>query len=486
MSIRQQAAKGVFWSAAQNWGATLGTAIIFLVLARLLEPKAFGLLGMASACIAITEVLLRQGLGQALIQRSKLEPAHLNTAFCASLLTGILFCVLGLALAGLVAELFSEPRLAPVLRWLSLGFLIGALSNTQQAILQRRFAFKSLAIRSITAVLAGGLVGIVMALLDCGVWSLVGQSLTTGLVGAIVLWAASDWRPALAVSWTHFRELFAFGANVMGIEVLSVVIARSADLLIGFFLGTEMLGYYTIAYQLFAMITRALTQSVAAVALPTFSRLQHDLEQMRNAYSTAAQFSCLVGLPVFFGLFAVAPDLVVVLLGDKWQQSIPIVRALAFVGILQTMLYFNRPVVMACGKPAWIFRLTLLNAVAHVLAIVLVIHWGIVAVAIAFAARSYIFAPILVWMVWKLIRFSPWDGLRLIAAPSIATAALLLVVFGARYLLAGLLEPPTLLAISILLGAAVYTAVILLIAPTFTAKARELLRLVWAQPEQKT
>ena len=477
MSLRQQAAKGVLWSAVQNWGATLGTALIFLVLARLLEPEAFGLLGMASACIAITEVLLRQGLGQALIQRSKLEPAHLNAAFWASLLTGIIFCVLGIALAGLVAELFSEPRLAPVLRWLSLGFLVGALSNTQQAILQRRFAFKSLAIRSITAVLAGGLVGIGMALLGYGVWSLVGQSLTTGLVGVIVLWTASDWRPALTVSWTHFRELFAFGANVMGIEVLTVVTARSADLLIGFFLGTVLLGYYTIAYQLFTMIIRVLTQSVAAVALPTFSRLQHDLEQMRNAYSTAVQFSCLVGLPVFFGLFAVAPELVVVLLGDKWQPSIPVVRALTFVGILQTMLYFNRPVVMACGKPAWIFRLTLLNGVVHVLAIVLVIHWGIVAVAIAFAARSYIFAPILVWMVWKLIRFSPRDGLRLIAAPLIASAVMLGVVFGVKLSLADSLPPRPLLAVCVVLGVVVYTGLILVIAPSVVTKARELLRL---------
>ena len=168
MSLRQKTIKGVFWSAVQNWGSNLILTAVLLVLAHLLPAEAFGLVALASAVVLLMEILLKQGFGQALVQKAELKPEHLDTAFWTGMSIAVVLTLAGVAAAEVVATLFGEPELAPIVRWLSLSFLIGALGHTQQALLRRRLAFKSLAIRSLVAAVGGGIVGIGMALWGWG------------------------------------------------------------------------------------------------------------------------------------------------------------------------------------------------------------------------------------------------------------------------------------------------------------------------------
>ena len=283
MSLRQKAAKGVFWSVIQKWGRAAIQAFFFILLSRLLTPEAFGLVALATIFIDFVEIFLDQGTSVAVVQRAQLERAHLDTAFWISILTGILLTGLGISTSGFVASLFEEPHLAPVLSWLSLSFITNALSTTQNAILQRNLAFKSLAARSLIATIVGGIVGFSMAIAGFGVWSLVGQELSRGLTAAIVLWGASDWRPGFNVSKKHYKELFSFGISVVGNNSLEVLVRRSDDLLIGYFLGPTLLGFYTIGYRLLLIIIRLVTSITTTVAFPTFSRLQDNPERMRPA-----------------------------------------------------------------------------------------------------------------------------------------------------------------------------------------------------------
>jgi len=203
MSLREQAVKGVVWSGIQNWGSSLLSVGVFLVLARLLDAQAFGLVALASAFTGLMVIFLRQGFSRAIIQRSDLQPGHLDTAFWINIAGGVVLTGAGMALAGLVSSVYGEPQLTPVIRWLSVGFLASALSATQEAVLQRRLNFKGLAMRSLVASLAGGVVGVGMAVSGFGLWSLVGQNLCAGLVGVVVLWRASEWRPGFNVSRKH-------------------------------------------------------------------------------------------------------------------------------------------------------------------------------------------------------------------------------------------------------------------------------------------
>ena len=435
MNLRQKAVNGIFWSVIQKWGRSAISIVTFVILSRLLAPEAFGLVALASVFTVFIELFLDQGLSAAIVQRAELEPEHLDTAFWINILTGILLTVGLISVSGLVATFFGEPRLSPVLRWLSISFILSALSSTQVAILQRRFAFRSLAVRSMAAATVGGIVGISMAFTGFGVWSLVGQDIVSALAGVVVLWRSSDWRPGLNVSKKHYKELFTFGASVVGNHALTVLIRRSDDLLIGYFLGTTLLGFYTVGYQLLLIIIRLVTEVTNSVAFPAFSRIQRQPERMRRAFYNVTQYTSLFAFPVFIGLAALAPELVQAIFGEKWAPSIPVMQVLALIGILQSVLFFNGSVIRASGKPLWELGIMFLNAVCSVMGFLLAVRWGIVAVAASFVIVGYSLAPISYIAVRRLIQVDFKTYLWQFVSPLSASLIMVAVIVGVKYLL---------------------------------------------------
>lgn len=434
MNLREKAAKGILWSVIQKWGRAAISVVTFVVLSRLLSPEAFGLVALATAFTVFIELFLDQGFGAAIVQRAELEPEHLDTAFWINILAGILLTAALIAGSGLVAAFFEEPRLAPVLRWLSISFILSALSSTQTSILQRKLAFKNLAARSLGATAVGGVVGIGMAFAGFGVWSLVGQDLVTNLAGAIILWRASDWRPRFNVSVKHYRELFNFGVSIVGNHALTVIIRRSDAFLIGYFLGPALLGFYTIGYQLLLVIIRLVTEVTNSVAFPTFSRIQHEPERMRRAFYNVTQYTSLFAFPVFIGLAVVAPELVLAAFGEKWAPSIPVMQVLSLIGILQSVLFFNGSVIKASGKPSWQFGIMLINAVCSIIGFLIAVRWGIVAVAASFVIVGYLLAPISYIAVRRLIQIDFRTYLWQFAPSLSASLMMVVVIMGLKYI----------------------------------------------------
>lgn len=465
MNIQQKVVKGVFWSVIQHWGSQTISFVVFSLLARLLAPEEFGLVALASVFIAFMEIVLDQGMSQAIIQRRELEAEHLDTAFWANLTVGISLTVFSIIFAVPVAKLFNHPQLAPILQWLSLTFFFNAFSCVQQAIFHRQLAFKAVAARSLFATLGAGTVGVIMALNGFGVWSLVGQKLTGALVGALVLWGASDWRPKFHVSVKHFKELFAFGINTMGFNIVNFFNRRADDFLIGYFLGAVALGYYTIAYRVLLVMTQLLITVSNQVALPAFSKLQAEPERLQRAFYTVTELTSLVAFPTFIGASVLAPEVLQVLFGTKWQPSIPVMQVLAFIGILHSMFNFNSTVMMAKGKPSWRLGVNSVNAVINVIAFAMVTRWGIVAVASAYVIGGYLTFPISIYLVRKLITLEPITYLRQYSIPIAGTLVMAVTILVAKHFLSSLMNLPALLAIYIIIGAVTYVLTIFLIAP---------------------
>ena len=434
MSLRQKAAKGIFWSVIQKWGRAAISIVTFVVLSRLLSPEAFGLVALATVFTVFIELFLDQGFGAAIVQRDEIEPEHLDTAFWINILTGLVLTGGVIAFSEVIAALFEEPRLASVLRWLSISFILSALSSTQISILQRKLAFKNLAARSLAATAVGGVVGISMAFAGFGVWSLVGQDLATNAAGIVILWSASDWRPGLKVSKKHYKDLFSFGVSIVGNHALTVTIRRSDDLLIGYFLGPTLLGFYTIGYQLLLVIIRLVTEVTNSVAFPAFSRIQNEPERMRRAFYNVTQYTSLFAFPVFIGLAVLAPELVPVVFGEKWAPSIPVMQVLSLIGILQSVLFFNGSVIKASGKPSWQLGIMLLNAVCSVIGFLLAVKWGIVAVAASFVIVGYLLAPISYLAVRRLIQIDFRTYLWQFVPSLSASLMMVVVIMGLKYL----------------------------------------------------
>ncbi|MBE9076323.1 MOP flippase family protein [Romeria aff. gracilis LEGE 07310] len=475
MSLRQKAIRGAMWSAVEKWGAQLASTAVFLILARLLGAEAFGLVALANVFLAFMQIFLDQGFAQAIIQKEELNPEHLDTAFWTSVLTSILFVLAMFTGAGFVADFYDEPDLAPIIRWMSISFFFGGMSSVQSAILKRNMLFKAFATRSIIATVACGIAGVCAAVLGLGVWSLVVKELVFGSSGAILLWSISDWRPRLRFSASHFRELFSFGINIIGFNFLNFFNRRSDDMLIGYFLGPVSLGYYSVAYRLLLIMIDLLTRVTSQVALPVFSRMQREPAKMRSAFYQVTKLTSLVSFPAFLGMAVLAPEIVYCLFGEQWMPSVPVMRILAFIGILQSVSQFSGTILLASGNPSRRLAIQFLNASCNVLTFIFVVRWGIVAVALGYVLRGYILSPIPLIVIRNIIKISLTKYYSQYALPLFSSAIMVTTIFGVKSLLSHTLNSYAELTILAPLSILTYTIIVLLISPDLLGQIKRLI-----------
>jgi PST family polysaccharide transporter len=454
------AARGLGWTVLRSVSSRLIGSLVFVVLARLLDPEAFGTLALASVFVVLLSLLVESGFGEALIQRKRISARDLDTAFWANNAIGVILAAIMAASAGLIAAPFDQPDLAPVLRGLSVVFVFAALASVPQALLRRELAFRQVALRGLAGTLAGGVVGVGMALLGFGVWSLVGQMMANVVVGTLVLWLACPWRPGREVSAGTFVGLFRFGANVLGERVALFTSRRSDDFLIGLVLGSVALGLYTVAYRVLLIVTEIIIWTIEGVAFPLFSRLNEDAERTKRAFYKLTQLCFAVAIPVFLILAVITPELINVAFGTKWADAIPVMRVLALVGIPHAVIYLNKAMVTAAGRPSLSFRVAVLTAAINVIGFILVVRWGILAVATSYVVCGYLLVPISVWSVTRVLGIQLGRYLRLFVAPLTSALVMLLVLIAAKAALDGVVAGLTLIVVLLVIGACVYFVVL--------------------------
>jgi O-antigen/teichoic acid export membrane protein len=456
------AARGLAWTMLRSVSSRVVGSVVFVVLARLLDPEAFGTIALASVFVVLLTMLVDSGFGEAVIQRRELTPSDLDTAFWVNNLIGIGLALVMTASAGLLGSLFRQPELTPVLRALSVAFVFAALSSVPQALLRRELAFRKIALRGFLATVAGGAVGVGMAFAGLGVWSLVGQLLANAAVATIILWLVCPWRPGRAVSRSSFVELIRFGGNVLGEKLALFASRRSDDFLIGLVLGPVALGLYTAAYRILLLLTETIIWTIEGVAFPLFSRLHGDAERSRRAFYTVSQLCLAVATPAFLALAVLAPELTRVAFGPRWAGAIPVMRLLALVGIPHAMTYFNKAVVNAAGRPDLSFRVAIVTGVVNVIGFALAVRWGILAVAASYVACGYLLTPVSVWSVMRVLDLEVKRYLRLLVAPAVSGLAMLVLVMAAKAVLPDDLTGVPLLAVLLLIAGAVYLLVLCL------------------------
>jgi O-antigen/teichoic acid export membrane protein len=474
--LRKEAARGVAWSALERWGSQLLGLAIFAVLARKLELEAFGVVGLTAVMMEYVRVFVDQGFSEAVVQRANLDKEHLDTAFWTGVLSGALLAgALALAAEPLAGVLGEREVLTPIIRWLSVGLFISGLASTQAALLQRRLAFRQLTVRSFVAQLAAGAIGISMAFAGFGVWALVGQSIGEAAFGVVTLWSVSGWRPGFTVSWRAFRELFLFGINIVGFKLLNLTAQRIDFVLIGSLLGPAALALYSAAWRIFHAMTKLLTSVMNRVAFPVFARLQEDPERMRRAFYEATQLTSLVTFPAFFGLAALAPDVLPFAFGEKWAGSAPVMRVLAFVGILQSLTHFNGSLIKGAGKPAWRLGIASIQAAVNVAAVYVGVQYGITGVAVAITLAGFALYPLGFFAVRRLTAVEPLRYASQFVAPLLASALCVAAALGVR---AASAELPVAVRIGLSIGAGAlaYGVALRLVAPDLFLRAQGLLQ----------
>jgi PST family polysaccharide transporter len=403
----------LLWSAASSWSTKLLDFIVVLILARQLTPADFGLVALVTIYIAFANIFVEGGFAQAIIQREEIEELHLATAFWASVSIGSLLTVGTYFFGPSTFELvFNESGIGAIVQVTSVLFIVTSLSSVQQAILTRRLEFKSLALRQAGGTLAGGLTAVTLAFLGFGVWSLVALHMVNAVVRAVILWAASEWRPSRRFSFACLKQLFAFGVYIVGRKLLAFFNRRGLNLVIGIFLGTTALGYYTLASRIVMSALDFVTATVQSVAFPAFSRLQGRPAKLRNAYYKAISFTSLISYPAFLWIASTASLVVPLLLGPKWLQSIAILQVLCLVGLLDSVLRYSFSVMLACGKANWTLYIACTHAIGSLVGFFVAVKWGLVAVAAAYVIASFLLAPLAVGAVRRLVHITYRDYFR--------------------------------------------------------------------------
>jgi len=385
VDIKAHVVEGVAWKIAAQIVSALSRLVVGVILARLLTRDAFGVAGMALVIAAFVSIFADLNLGSALIQREKLSEADRSTVFWTTLGLGTILTVADIVGSGAVADFFGHPEVGPLFAVLSASFALAGLCSTQNALLTRELAFRSLQIRQIVATLAGAVTGITLAALGTGAWAIIGMTLAVEATSAIVLWGASPWRPQLIYSLASLLDTGRFGIKLFAASILSYLSLNGDNLLIGRFIGSVALGTYSLAYNLMSIPMSMLATPISQVAFPALSRLKSDRDRLRSAWLRGKRISSLFIAPAFIGLIVIAPDLVPAMFGSKWNPAIPVVQILCLGLVTQAVGTLNWTMLIALGEGGLYFWLNALEAAATFGGFAIGLHWGIVGVAASFA-----------------------------------------------------------------------------------------------------
>ncbi len=474
MSLGKSAVSGALWTLVESTGTQLTSFVLFLVFARLIEPRAIGLVQVTVTLLAFLTIFVEHGFTTTLIRSRAVGPTALNTAFWMSVGGGTTIAI-GLALvARFVAAAYRTPELTPLIRAMAWCVPITTLSIVQTALLFREFAFRKQALRRLIAIAGGGVVGVLLALRGFGVWALVARFACETAIDCIVAWSWTAWRPGLTVSLQEARHFVSFGGRVVGAYLISFLNRRVDDIVVGLMLGPVVLGYFAVATRGVLLVSEVALRAAQRTAMPIFSRMQEEPERLREAYYHAIEYAVALASPIFVGMSAVAPELCLTAFGARWAPVIPAMRILGLSGVAIAISAFTAPVLVAAGKPTWLFYSSVIEAALSVTTSITAAHWGLWAIAAGFVLRSYLLVPVALYMAHRSLGIRAAEVAKVVMRPVAAT----LIMAGSVAALRGLCSswsPPARLLFLAPAGALTYLSVMALIArPTFD----RLLRLV--------
>ncbi|HWN19656.1 MAG TPA: lipopolysaccharide biosynthesis protein [Gemmatimonadales bacterium] len=420
-----------FWSIVQPVGRQGTNYIVFVVLALRLSPEHFGIVALATSWIAAVSVFAELGFGAALVQRKEVTPAHLSTTFAINTTLGAALTAAGIALAGPLTRFYDVPASRVVFQMLSLSFLLNAVSVTQMALAQRDLRFRDLAVRDMGASVVGGVIGIVLALMGFGVWSLVAQVLLTALVGAVILWHISPWRPRLAdVSADSVRELWPYSSRVFGFNLFKYFSQNLDKLLIGYLAGPATLGLYTFAYRMVVYPVATLSGALGNYFFVSFSRMQHDLGRVRGMYFRTGRAQAALLLPALAAIAAAAPSAVPLVFGREWSAAIPFVQVFCVVAAAQALMGPVGQLMKSLDRPGWMLNWSVGFTALVLIGIAGGSNWGPIGIASGVALAYTVGLGICAFLAARLLEVGSGQ-----LAAATAPAVLLSGIVGAAMLL---------------------------------------------------
>lgn len=435
MTLRQRTLKGVKWQGISQVFIQATELVIGIVLARLLVPRDFGIVGITIAITSLLIIVNELGLSAAIVQRKDLSDRHLSTAFITNICLGIFFTLVMYVISPYLSRFFRNADLFNILRVFSVVFIVDSFGSVQRSILTRNMRFKQLSMVDIIATILYASIAVGLALGGYGVWSIVLGMLASRVVRNSLYWVFSSWKPSLIFDKQSFRELFSFGVSVLGTGLVGQLSQKLDVMFIGRLLGASSLGVYSLSLRISQIVPGQLNTILTRVLFPAYSEIQDDVEKIKRSYLHVIKQLSIVSMPLMFGLIIVAPELVRGLLTDKWLEAIPIIRILAVFGLTNAIgggLWGT--VLKAQGHPDKVFYLTIVRVVALGLFVVAGSYGGMIGVAIAVTLYGLIFRFVYQHIVNRIIGLSMIDYLEALGPGTLCTIGTAIVLLPAKFI----------------------------------------------------
>lgn len=424
MSLTNKTISGFFWAFMERFGTQALQMVIFIVLARILTPEAFGLMGMLAVFIAVSQSLTDSGFGQALIQKKNTDEIDFSSVFYINLVVSLLVYGALYISAPLIAQFYSEPELVDLVRVLGLRFIIAAFSMVQIARLIKEVKFKELMVAKLPSTLLGGVTGITAAYNGFGVWSLVIQQITDTTAYSIQVWIQAKWKPKWVFNWGRIKSLFNFGSKMMIEGVLSTIYQNFYELMIGRYFSTAQVGFYTQANKIKQLPVQNISSALGRVTFPILSGIQDDDVRLKSAYKKIIRQVFLIITPVMVGAIVLAEPLFRLVLTEKWLPAVPYFQLLCISGILYPVQSYNLNILKVKGRSDLFLYLGLIKKGVALIGIFIFVQFSVLALVIyrvfhscfAYFVNSYYSGKFIDYGIWEQAK----DVWKFIIASAIA------------------------------------------------------------------
>jgi lipopolysaccharide exporter len=383
-TLSQRTVRGGAWMLGLRIIERLLGLVRTVVLARILSPGDFGVIGVALLAMSALETFSQTGFEVALIQRKENIRAYLDTAWTVQLIRGLLLFSVLLVIAPLVALFFNNPESTMIIRAVAVVQLFKGLTNIGVVYFQRDLEFNKQFAYHFSGTFANLVVAVIAALLWRNVWALALGLVTGQIVGCALSFLTHPYRPKLYIDWQKACEIFRFGKWVLATNIVVFLAVNGDDALLGRMLGTTALGLYQVAFRFANLATTEVTRVVSQVTLPAYSKLQDNLERLRSAFLKTLEFTVFTATPVAVGVLFLGPDFARIFLGEKWTPMVIGLQILAVSGLIRSIVATGGPLFNAVARPHLNFWMNLVRvSMMAVMVFPLTKHWGLAGTSVA-------------------------------------------------------------------------------------------------------
>lgn len=401
--LRSQSLSGLKWSAIERFAVQGIQFVIGLVLARLLSPSDYGIIGMLAIFMAISQTIIDSGFSKALIQKQNRTETDFSTAFFFNIVVGIVCYLILFVASPVIASFFNEPILKDVVRVLAINLLLNSLAVVPVAKLSIKVDFKTQSKASIASTVLSGTLGIILAYRGVGVWALVAQSVSYSFINVLLLWCLLEWKPKWEYSWLSFKALFGYGGNVLIASIISTIYDNINTLVIGKFYTPKDLGYFTRGQQFPSLLSSNLTSIVQRVTFPILSKIQDNDKYLSVVYRDYIKISSLGIFFLLVFLSSIAEPLVTLLLTEKWINAVVYLQVFCYALMFDHISAINLNLLYVKGKTNLVLRLEIIKKCVAFIILIISIPFGVLAICLSKVLYTQIAIVINTYYTGKLL-----------------------------------------------------------------------------------